>query len=93
MIKPLNDYVLLEVETEERKIGSIIISSSNDKKKTNVARVVSMGIGKLIDNKRIPIALNVGDKVIYRDYSSLEYSENNKNYLLVQEEDIIAIIE
>lgn len=93
MIKPLNDYVLLEVETEERKIGSIIISSSNDKKKTNVARVISMGIGKLIDNKRIPIALNVGDKVIYRDYSSLEYSENNKNYLLVQEEDIIAIIE
>lgn len=85
--------MLLEVETEERKIGSIIISSSNDKKKTNVARVISMGIGKLIDNKRIPIALNVGDKVIYRDYSSLEYSENNKNYLLVQEEDIIAIIE
>ncbi len=92
MIKPLNDYVLLEVEEKEKKIGKIIITASEDKK-TNTARVVAMGLGKLVDNKRVPIALNVGDEVIYKDYSSLEYIENNKKYLLVQEEDIVAVVE
>ncbi len=92
MIKPLNDYVLLEVEEKEKKIGKIIITASEDKK-TNTARVVAMGLGKLVDNKRIPISLNVGDEVIYKDYSSLEYVENNKKYLLVQEEDIVAVVE
>lgn len=92
MIKPLNDYVLLEVEEKEKKIGKIIITASEDKK-TNTARVVAMGLGKLVDNKRVPIFLNVGDEVIYKDYSSLEYTENNKKYLLVQEEDIVAVVE
>lgn len=93
MIKPLNDFVLLEVEEKEKRIGSLIIATSEDKKKTNVGRVVAMGIGKIVDHKRVPIALNVGDEVIYRDYSTYEYEENNKKYLLVQEEDILAIIE
>ena len=93
MIKPLNDYVLLEVEEKEKKIGKIFIASSNEKKKTNVARVVSIGLGKIVDGKRIPINLNVGEEVIYRDYSSFEYEENNKKYLLVQEEDVLAVIE
>lgn len=93
MIKPLNDFVLLEVEEKEKRIGSIIIATSEDKKKTNVGRVVAMGIGKIVDNKRVPIALNVGDEVIYRDYSTYEYEENNKKYLLVQEEDVLAVVE
>lgn len=93
MIKPLNDYVLLEKEVKENRIGSIIVSKNEDKRKTNVARIVSMGMGKLVDNQRIPIDLNVGDEVLYRDYSSFEYEENNKKYLLVQEEDILAVIE
>lgn len=92
MIKPLNDYVLLEVEEKEKKVGKIIITVSENKK-TNIARVIAMGLGKLIDNKRVPISLNVGDEVIYKDYSSLEYAENNKKYLLVQEEDIVAVVE
>ncbi len=93
MIRPLNDYVLLEVEPTEKKVGSIILTSSNDKKKTHIARVVAVGEGKLKDGKREPIALNVGDKVVYREYSTTEYEEDEKKYLLVQAEDILAVVE
>ncbi len=93
MIKPLNDFVLLEIENKEKKIGNIIISTSDSKRKTNLGRVIAMGIGKIVDNKRVPIALNVGEEVIYRDYATYEYEENNKKYLLVQEEDILAVIQ
>ncbi len=91
MIKPLNDFVLLECY-DEQKIGDIYIASSKDEKRTNKARIVSLGIGKLIDNKRVPIALEVGDIVIYKEYATLECYDGNKKYLLIQEEDIIATI-
>ena len=91
MIKPLNDYVLLEV-IDEDKIGGLILKPSHSENRTNKGRIVSLGIGKLMDNKRIPIALEVNDIVIYKEYASLECFYNNKRYLLVQEEDVIAII-
>lgn len=92
MIKPLNDYVLLEVEPTEKKVGSIILTTSNDKK-THVARVVAVGEGKMKDGKREPISIKVGEKVVYRGYSTTEYEENDKKYLLIQAEDILAIVE
>ncbi len=92
MIKPLNDYVLLEVEPTEKKVGSIILTISKEKK-TNVAKVIAVGEGKMKDGKKEPIAVKIGDKVIYREYSTTEYEENDKKYLLIQAEDILAIIE
>ncbi len=92
MIKPLNDYVLLEVEPTEKKVGSIILTIAKEKK-TNVAKVVAVGEGKMKDGQKEPIAVKIGDKVIYREYSTTEYEENDKKYLLIQAEDILAIIE
>ncbi len=93
MIKPLNDYVLLEVEPTEKKVGSIILTTTNDNKKSHVATVVAVGEGKEKDGKIVPISLKKGDRVIYREYSTTEYEENEKKYLLVQAEDILAIVE
>lgn len=93
MIKPLNDYVLLEVEPTEKKVGNIILTVKSDSQKSHVARVVAVGEGKLVDGVRVPISLNVGDKVIYKEYSTTEYEEEDKKYLLAQAEDILAVIE
>ncbi len=91
MIRPLNGYVLLEIEPTEKKVGSIILT--NDQKKTNVAKVVAVGKGKLVNGTIEPINVKVNEKVIYRGYSTVEYEDNDKKYLLVPSEDIIAVVE
>lgn len=92
MIKPLQDYVVLESKKAEKKVGSIILTTEAEK--TNVATVVAVGDGKVAeDGKVIPIEVKVGDNVLYKQYSTTEYKEGDKKYLLVKAEDIIAIIE
>lgn len=93
MIKPLGDYVLLEKKEAEKKVGSIILTS--DKKKNgNVGTVVSTGPGTLNEKGELtPMNVKAGDEVIYRDYSGTDYEDGEKKYLLIKQEDIIAIIE
>ena len=92
MIKPLNDFVLLEKLPSEKKVGSIILTK--EEKKGNVATVVAVGPGaKDKDGKLVPMTLAVGQRVIYRDYSGTEYEDDGHKYLLIKEEDILAIIE
>ena len=92
MIKPLQDYVVLENKKVEKKVGSIILTSEPEK--TNVATVVAVGPGKVLDDGKVQaINLKVGEKVLYKQYSTTEYKEGDTKYLLVKEEDIIAVIE
>ncbi len=92
MIKPLSDYVLLEKVPSEKKVGSIILTS--EKKTGNVATVVALSENPLDkEGKKISLNVKVGDKVIYKEYSGTDYEENDKKYLLIKNEDIIAIIE
>lgn len=93
MVKPLQDYLLIEKAPAEKKIGSIVLAS--DPKKTgNVASVVALGPGKVVDGKLVKIeGIKVGDKVIYREYSGTDYEEGDKKYLLIKAEDILALVE
>ena len=92
MIRPLNDFVLLEKLPSEKKVGSIILTK--EEKKGNVATVIAVGQGAKDENgKLIPITLKVGERVIYRDYSGTEYEDDGHKYLLIKEEDILAVIE
>ena len=94
MVKPLQDYLLIEKVPAEKKIGSIVLAS--DPKKTgNVATVVALGPGKAND-KGVIVQIDgvkVGDKVIYREYSGTDYEEGDHKYLLIKAEDILAIVE
>jgi len=93
MIKPLADYVVLQVKPAAKKVGSIILATE-DKNKTNVATVVAVGPGK--ENEKgqlVKISVKVGDRVIYKEYSTTDYKDGDKKYLLVKNEDIIAIVE
>lgn len=92
MIKPLQDYVLLQNQKTEKKVGSIILTTENDK--PNVATIVAVGPGIANkDGKIIPITLKVGEKVLYKQYATTEYKEGDNKYLLVKVDDIIAIID
>ena len=93
MIKPLHNYVLLEVQPEEKKVGSIILAV--EKEKHNVATVVAVGEGSVVDGKLVPVSkdIQVGKRVLYKEYSTTEFKEGDKKYLLVRGDDIIAVVE
>lgn len=92
MIKPLFDNVLLEKKPSEKKVGSIVLTT--EKKEGNVATVIAVGEGKKDENgKLIPMVLKEGDRVIYREYSGTEYEQDGHKYLLLKEEDVLAVID
>ena len=92
MIKPLYDNVLLEKIPSEKKAGSIILTK--EEKTGNVATVLAVGPGRLDEaGKLVPMTLKEGQKVIYRDYSGTDYEDDGHKYILIKEEDILAIVE
>ncbi|RME88826.1 MAG: co-chaperone GroES [Candidatus Hydrogenedentota bacterium] len=93
-IKPLADRVLIEPVTEkEEKIGEIYIPDTA-KEKPNEGKVVAVGPGKVTeDGKTIPLQVKEGQTVLYGKYSGTEVKEAGKEYLIVREADILAIIE
>lgn len=93
-IKPLADRVLLEpVSDKEEKIGNIYIPDTA-KEKPQEGTVIAVGPGKVSeDGKEIPMQVKTGDKVLFGKYSGTEIKESGKDYLIVRESDILAIIE
>ena len=92
MIKPLSDYVVLEKVPSEKKVGSIVLTS--EKKQGNVATVIAVGPGKRNEKgELLPISVKAGERVIYREYSGTDYEEEGHKYLLLKNEDILAVLE
>lgn len=92
MIKPLSDYVVLQQVKAEKKVGSIIVAET--KNKSNTATIIAIGPGRKNDKGVIEkINLEVGQKVIYKEYASTDYDDNNTKYLLIRAEDIIGIVD
>ena len=92
MIKPLSDYVVLEKVPSEKKVGSIVLTS--EKKQGNVATVIAVGPGKRNEKgELLPISVKTGEKVVYREYSGTDYEEEGHKYLLLKNEDILAVLE
>ena len=87
-IKPLADRVLLEPMEAETKTSSGIIIPDNAKEKPQKATVVAVGIG----TKDNPMTVKVGDTVLYGKYSGTELKFEGKDYLIMSEKDILAII-
>ena len=87
-IKPLADRVLLEPLEAETKTASGIIIPDNAKEKPQKATVVAVGVG----TKDNPMTVKVGDTVLYGKYSGTELKFEGKDYLIMSEKDILAII-
>jgi len=92
-IKPLFDKVVVEsVETEEKtKSGFILPSSAQEKPQT--ARVVAVGPGGMVDGKEVVMQVKVGDVVLYSKYSGSEFKVDGKEFTILRQSDILAIVE
>ena len=92
-VQPLGDRVLLKpLEAEEKTKGGIILPDTA-KEKPQEGKVAAVGKGKVGDNGKVqPLEVKVGDKVLYGKYSGTEIKADGEDYLIVREEDILAIV-
>ncbi len=92
-LRPLADRVVIKnVEAEETTKGGIILTSSN-KEKPQMAEVIAVGPGGMIDGKEIKMYIEVGQKVIYSKYAGTEVKLDGTEYIVVRQSDILAVVE
>ncbi|MER3447972.1 MAG: co-chaperone GroES [Candidatus Dadabacteria bacterium] len=93
-VRPLYDRVLVKrLNTEEKTKGGIIIPDTA-KEKPQEGKIVSMGKGKLLEDGSIrPLDIKVGDRVLFGKYGGTEINIEGDEYLILREEEILAIIE
>lgn len=93
MLKPLGDRVIIERIEEEEKTASGIIVPESAKEKPQQGRVVAVGKGRVADNGSvIPLDVKEDDKVVFQKYAGTELKHEGKDYLILREDDILAII-
>ncbi|UFA49740.1 co-chaperone GroES [Deinococcus radiophilus] len=95
MLKPLGDRVLVEIiEEAEQKTAEGLYVPDSAKEKSQRGKVVAVGSGKLLDSgERVALEVNVGDTVYFAKYGGTEVSVEGKDYSLLSERDILAIVE
>lgn len=92
-IKPLADYVVAEAEAAQTKTASGLYLPDSATEKPKTAKILAVGPGKVgDDNERIPMQLKVGDRVLYKGYSTTDVKVDGKEYILVKEEDVLATV-
>ena len=92
-IKPLADRVVVkQAEIEETSKGGIILPGSA-KEKPQVAEVVAVGPGGMVDGNEVKMLVKVGDKVITSKYAGTEVKCDGTEYSIVRQSDILAVVE
>lgn len=92
-ISPLGDYVVAEEEAAQTKTASGIYLPDSATEKPKIAKVVAVGPGKIgDDNERVPVNIKVGDRILYKGYSTNDVKVDGKEYILVKEEDVMATV-
>ena len=92
--RPLHDRVVVRrIEAEEKSAGGIIIPDTA-KEKPQEGKVIAAGTGKVGDDgKKIPLDVKAGDKILFGKYSGSEVKIDDKEYLIMREDDVLAILE
>jgi len=92
-VVPLNDKILVErVEAEEKTAGGIVLPDTA-REKPKQGKILSMGEGKILDNgKRSAFQVKKGDRVLFTSYAGSEVKVDGKEYLIMSEDDILAIV-
>jgi chaperonin GroES len=93
-IRPLHDRLLVErLEEREVKKGAIIIPDTA-KEKPQEGKVIAVGNGKVSDDgKKIPLDVKAGDKILFGKYSGSDVKLDDREYLIMREDDVLAILE
>lgn len=93
MLKPLGDRVVLKAEDEEQTVGGIVLAP-NAKNKPTTGKVVAVGPGKALDNGQVrELSVKEGDKVLFDKYAGSEVEYNGEKFLVVHENDLVAIVD
>ena len=93
-VRPLNDRIIVKrLEEEEKTKGGIIIPDSA-KEKPVEGKVIAVGDGRINkDGKKIPMEIKKGDRVLFAKYGGAEIKMDGEEYLMMKEDDVLAIIE
>lgn len=91
-IKPLFDRVVLKIEKEQTSnVGGIFLPDMS-KEKSQLATVVAVGEGGLVDGKETKMQVDVGDRVLFSKFAGTEFKYKDQDLLIIKQTDILAII-
>ena len=90
---PLGDRVVLKAVAAEETTKSGIVLTSTAQEKPQEAEVIAVGPGGNIDGKEVTMQVKAGDKVIYSKYAGTEVTLDGEDYIIVKQNDILAIVE
>src|SRR3954447_512846 len=92
-IKPLEDRIVIQVLEAEQTTASGIVIPDTAKEKPQEGRVLAVGPGRYEDGNRVPLDVNVGDKVLFSKYGGTEVKLAGQEYLVLSARDVLAIVE
>lgn len=92
-MKPLADRVVIKMVEAEETTKSGIILTASAKEKPQIAEVISVGPGGIVDGKEVKMNVKPGQKVITSKYSGTEVKLDGTEYVIVRESDILAVVE
>ena len=92
-IKPIFDRVVLLPKEADKETKSGIILPTASLEKSQIATVMAVGEGGIVDGKEVKMQVKVGQEVIYSKYSGTEFTYDGKKYIVIKQNDILAILE
>ncbi|MEH7121973.1 co-chaperone GroES [Bacillus sp. JJ1532] len=93
MLKPLGDRIIIELVETEEKTASGIVLPDTAKEKPQEGNVVAVGTGRVLENgERVALEVAQGDRIIFSKYAGTEVKYEGKEYLILRENDILAVI-
>lgn len=92
-IKPLGDRVVIQKLEAETTTKSGILLTGTAKEQPQEAKVVAIGPGAMVEGKRVPMDVEVGNKVLYAKYAGTDVKVDGEEYIILKQDDILAIVE
>lgn len=93
MLKPLGDRIIIELVETEEKTASGIVLPDTAKEKPQEGKVVAVGTGRVLENgERVALEVAEGDRIIFSKYAGTEVKYEGKEYLILRENDVLAVI-
>ena len=92
-LKPLGDRVVIQKLEAETTTKSGIVLTGTAKEQPQEAKVVAIGPGAVVDGKRVPMDVEVGNKVLYSKYAGTDVKVDGEEYIILKQDDILAIVE
>nr|WP_263323801.1 co-chaperone GroES [Neobacillus sp. Marseille-Q6967] len=93
MLRPLGDRIIIELVESEEKTPSGIVLPDSAKEKPQEGKVVAVGTGRVLENgERVALEVSEGNRIIFSKYAGTEVKYEGKEYLILRENDILAVV-